>query len=308
MVPRRRLAVLEPWRSSPGSGSETTLGREGRLYHPPMPELPEVETVRRILERHAAGRRVDRVDAAPVRMRRPLVPSELRAGLEGARLTGFRRRGKFLLVDTGRSGSLLVHLGMSGRLLLTERSTPRLAHTHLVLELDDGRDLRLVDPRRFGLASFLAPGAEAADPSLASLGLEPLADDLPRRLPSLLKPRRAPLKVLLLDQRIVAGVGNIYACEALWRAGVRPTRPPLATSVARLARLAVAVREVLCDAVAAGGTTIRDYTTPDGESGWFAVRLAVYGRAGEPCPRCGGTLRVEVLAQRSTFWCPGCQR
>jgi len=273
-----------------------------------MPELPEVETVRRILERHAADRRIDRVDAAPVRMRRPLLPTELRAGLEGARLTGFRRRGKFLLADADRSGSLLLHLGMSGRLLLTERSSPRLAHTHLVLELDDGRDLRLVDPRRFGLAWFLAPGAEATDPSLAALGLEPLSDDLPRLLPPLLKPRRAPLKALLLDQRIVAGVGNIYASEALWRAGIRPTRPPRSTSLARLERLALAVREVLAAAVVAGGTTIRDYANPAGEPGWFAVRLAVYGRAGGSCPRCGETLRGTVLAQRSTFWCPGCQR
>lgn len=273
-----------------------------------MPELPEVETVRRVLERHAAGRRVVWLEAVPVSMRRPLQPAPLRAALEGTRLVGFRRRGKYLLVDPDRPGSLLIHLGMSGRLLVVPAAAPRLPHTHLVIGLDDGRELHLVDPRRFGFAAWLEAGEEARDPALGALGLEPLDADLPRLLPPLLKPRRAPLKALLLDQRIVAGIGNIYASEALWRAGIRPTRSPRATSDARLRRLAAAVTAVLADAVAAGGTTIRDYATPEGEFGWFAVQLAVYGRAGEPCPRCGEPVTASVVAQRSTFWCRRCQR
>lgn len=273
-----------------------------------MPELPEVETVRRVLERHAVGRRIVRLEAAAVKMRRPLSEGVLRAALAGARMMAFRRRGKYLLVDFDRPGSLLVHLGMSGRLLVVPAAVPRLPHTHLVIGLDDGRELRLVDPRRFGFASWLAPGDEERDPSLAVLGLEPLDTDLALPLPALLKPRRAPIKALLLDQRIVAGIGNIYACEALWRAGIRPTRSARATSVLRLRRLAAAVTEVLADAVAAGGTTIRDYATPDGEFGWFAVQLAVYGRGGEPCWRCGELLFAKVVGQRMTYWCRRCQR
>ncbi len=275
-----------------------------------MPELPEVETVRRILEAHLPGRRVRSVEGHPVMMRRPLDVDLLERRLTGAHLTGFRRRAKYLLIDVGASapGSLLVHLGMSGRLMLQDRGAELLPHTHLRIGLDDGRELRLVDPRRFGLASWLEPGEEARDPALSQLGLEPLEGDLAADLPVLLKPRRAPIKALLLDQRIVAGIGNIYANEALWRAGVHPLRSPRRTSTARLAELGRSIQDVLAEAVEQGGTTIRDFASPEGDFGYFAVRLAVYGRSGQPCPRCGARLSASVLSARQTVWCGACQR
>jgi len=273
-----------------------------------MPELPEVETVRRALERHAAGRVVRAVRGRSVQMRRPLDVDRLRERLRGNQLTGVRRRGKFLLVDVETRGSLLVHLGMSGRFTLSDPSAPQLPHTHLLLALDGGLELRLVDPRRFGLVDWLAPGDETLDPSLSILGMEPLESEITRDLPPLLRASRAPLKAALLDQRLVAGVGNIYATEALWRAGVRPSRRGRQTALPRLVRLAEEVRSVLIDAVEQGGTTIRDFATPEGSFGYFAVRLQAYGRGGQPCARCGAVLRDSRLSGRSTVWCAGCQR
>lgn len=273
-----------------------------------MPELPEVETVRRILAAHTPGCRIESVTGASVMMRRPLDITALQQVLPGRTLMEPRRRGKFLLLDTEPAGSLLVHLGMSGRLMLQSQSEARLPHTHLTLRLEDGRELRLVDPRRFGLVTWLEPGAELEDPSLATLGIEPLEGSLREKLPGLVRGRQAPIKALLLDQRLVAGIGNIYANEALWRAGVLPTRTGSRISRARIERLAVAVEEVLTEAVAQGGTTIRDFATPEGNFGYFQVRLAVYGRSGEPCPRCGTSLRGAMIGQRATVWCPSCQR
>ncbi len=272
-----------------------------------MPELPEVETVRRSLELHILNRTVTSVGGKDVALRRPLRPQELGEAMIGARLEAFRRRGKFLLADLDRGGSLLVHLGMTGRLHIAQSNEPRAAHTHLVLGLDDGRELRYVDSRRFGLVDWLAPKTEAEDPSLRTLGLEPLHPQIVDLLPPILHARRAPVKALLMDQRLVAGVGNIYAAEALFRAHVRPTRAGTRTSLARLADLARAVREVLSEAVEKGGTTLRDYATPEGEFGYFAVQLKVYGRQGEPCTACGTILRSATIAGRTTSWCPRCQ-
>jgi formamidopyrimidine-DNA glycosylase len=241
-------------------------------------------------------------------MRRPLDPPTIASRVEGRAFSGARRRGKFLLLDFDAGGSLLVHLGMSGRLLLGGADSPELDHTHLVFELDDGRELRFVDPRRFGLAHWLDPGEEDSDPSLVTLGIEPLDPGLEDHLPPLLHTRRSPLKSLILDQRLVAGVGNIYAAEALWRAGIRPTRRGCRTSLTRLRRLATDIREVISEAVAQGGTTIRDYATPDGDFGYFAVELKVYGKQGRPCPRCRTELRDARIGGRSTVWCISCQR
>jgi len=197
---------------------------------------------------------------------------------------------------------------MSGRLLLCDPSSPVLPHTHLTLGLGPALELRYVDPRRFGLVDWLTLGDEARDLSLSTLGIEPLDERATRDLPSLLHARRAPLKALLLDQRLVAGVGNIYAAEALWRAGIRPSRPGHRTALPRLQHLVEAVREVLSEAIEQGGTTIRDFASPEGNFGDFAVRLQAYGRAGEPCPRCGGTMIDDRHAGRSTVWCRRCQR
>lgn len=197
---------------------------------------------------------------------------------------------------------------MSGRIQLVESSAPLRNHTHLNLDLDNGRQLRFVDPRRFGFVDWLEPGAESVDPSLTSLGLEPLVPGLDEILPKLFHARRAPVKSLLLDQRLVAGIGNIYAVEALWRSGIHPRRAGNRTSISRLARLARSVQEVLADAITQGGTTLRDFADPDGEAGYFAVKLSVYGRQEEPCVKCGATIRAEVIAGRTTAWCPSCQR
>jgi formamidopyrimidine-DNA glycosylase len=272
-----------------------------------MPELPEVETVRRVLERQVIDRRITEVGGRSVQMRRRLDVELLTGMLRGRSFSAARRRGKFLLLDVAPAGSLLVHLGMSGRLLLEQPEAPRLPHTHLVLALDDDVELRFVDPRRFGLACWLPDGTEDSDPSLAVLGVEPLDKGLVELLPTAFHTRRAPLKSLLLDQRLVAGVGNIYACEALWRARLRPSRRGSRTSLHRLERLAHELQAVLHEAVEQGGTTIRDYSTPAGDFGYFAVSLQVYGKVGRPCPRCGEALRDARLAGRTTAWCARCQ-
>lgn len=272
-----------------------------------MPELPEVETVRSALASAIVGRSVVAVEGRRVQMRRLLDPPVINRTMRGRTVDGVRRRGKFLLLDLDPPGTLLIHLGMSGRLLLVAADEEVLSHTHLVVDLDDGRHLRLVDPRRFGLARWLDPGEESEDPSLAALGMEPLDGDVPRLLPLVFHARRSPLKSLLLDQRLVAGVGNIYATEALWRAGIRPSRRGHQTSVERLRRLVTEVQAVLREAVEQGGTTIRDYSTPSGDFGSFAVMLQVYGKVGLPCPRCCTRLRDLRIAGRSTAWCPHCQ-
>ncbi len=241
-------------------------------------------------------------------MRRLLDLPLLRSKLSNRRITAVRRRGKYLLLDTEPAGSLLVHLGMSGRMLLAEAHTPRLPHTHLVLRLDSGPELRLVDPRRFGLAQWLNPGDETTDPSLSNLGMEPLAPDTKNDLPPLLHTRNSPIKSLLLDQRLVAGVGNIYAVESLWRAGIRPSRRGARIAVTRLDRLVHEIQEVLREAIEQGGTTIRDFSAPGGNFGYFAVRLQAYGRVGLPCPRCTSDLREGRIGGRSTPFCPTCQR
>ncbi len=273
-----------------------------------MPELPEIETIRRTLALELPGLRVEAVGGRSIAMRRPLDVGRIAAAAGGRKFVAARRRGKYLLLDLDPAGALLAHLGMSGRVQLVDAGSPLRDHTHLRLLLEDRRELRFVDPRRFGFVDWLEPGAEAEDPSLSALGIEPFDPGLEVVLPAALHARRAPLKSLLLDQRLVAGVGNIYAAEALWRAAVDPRRAGSRTSMARLVGLALAVREVLADAVEQGGTTLRDFADPAGEMGYFAQRLEVYGRQGEACSRCGATLRAAVVGGRTTAWCPSCQR
>ena len=271
-----------------------------------MPELPEVETIRRGLARHIVGRRVLRVEGRAVQMRRPLDPVQIGEALQDQRFTGVRRRGKYLLLDAG-SGTLLVHLGMSGQFVLTDTAADRAPHTHCVILLEAGQELRLVDPRRFGFADWLAEGDEAADASLTRLGVDPLDGDLVAHLPCAYKCRRVPVKSLLLDQRLVAGIGNIYATEALWMAGIRPLRRGRDISVDRLETLAKCVVEVLDAAIEQGGTTLKDFVSAEGAQGYFAVRLQAYGREGLPCARCERPLKRAVIGGRATAWCPCCQ-
>ncbi len=275
-----------------------------------MPELPEVETVRRSLLARLVGRRVAVAEASPVRLRAGIEPGQWRA-VEGARLASIERRGKFLLLLwQERECVSILHLGMSGRLVVVPTGSPRPTHTHLVLGVEGDMELRFVDPRRFGTALTLGAAAAASYPPLVRLGADPLDPDSGPILVDAARRSRSPIRSLLLDQRVLAGVGNIYANEALSRAGINPARRSSAISRMRLGRLAEALRQVLAEAVEQGGTTLEDggFVDAAGESGYFAVRLRVYGREGEPCERCGETIVRRTLGGRSVFLCPRCQR
>jgi len=275
-----------------------------------MPELPEVETVMRGLAAALAGRRLARVEQRRPDLRFPL-PERFAARLQGRRLAALSRRAKYILAELDDGIFWLIHLGMSGRMILGAGPAPEPGrHDHIVVETDDGQHLVYRDARRFGFMDLIAPDALADHPRLAGLGIEPLGPDLTgRRLRSLFSGRRAPLKAALLDQRRIAGLGNIYVCEALNRARLNPDRPAGSLSAAEARALARAVRETLGDAVAAGGSSLRDYVQASGELGWFQHRWRVYGREGRPCPcgRKGAVVRRAVRSGRSTFFCPVCQ-
>jgi formamidopyrimidine-DNA glycosylase len=273
-----------------------------------LPELPEVETIRRGLVPLLTGRRVLGATVRERRLREPVRPAEVRR-LRGARVIGVRRRSKYLLIDTSRGDTLLVHLGMSGRLWVADAGRPSRPHEHVVFALDDGRELRFADTRRFGLLRVLRSDRIDGHACLRGLGPEPLGDGLSAEaLWRATRGRRRPVKSLLLDTRAVAGVGNIYACEALHRAGMSPRRAVGRIGRAGWERLVGALRAVLSEAVRAGGTTLRDFFNAQEEAGTFALALRVYDREGQACRRCSGTIRRTVQAGRSTFHCPGCQR
>ena len=274
-----------------------------------MPELPEIEVLRRSLEPLLTGDRIETVEVRAPALREPLDRRKLARDARGRRVERLRRRGKYLLIDLEGGRTLVVHLGMSGRLTVVPGDAPREPHEHLAFRLASGRRLRLVDPRRFGLV-FTAPTARLeADRHLADLGMEPLGDGFDgAALAAAAAGRRGPVKAFLMDAGTVVGLGNIYATEALWAAGIHPARSVARIGRARWDRLAEAVREVLGRAIAEGGTTLRDYADGEGNAGYFQVSLAVYGREGEPCPRCGAPIRRIVQANRSTFYCPHCQR
>lgn len=277
-----------------------------------MPELPEVESVRRgLVRRRLRGARIARVRSSgkPLRLARPQPLTALRRATTGRRVTELRRIGKYLLIDLDGPSSVLVHLGMSGNLVTLPRATPWQAHTHVVFELGDGRDLRFVDPRRFGMVDVLHRGREREHPALAEIGPDPITEGLPDdHLARAAVGRATPAKIFILDQRVVAGVGNIYASEALWLAGISPNRPAGKLGVEGARALTIAIRDVLEFAIDNGGTTLRDFLGADGEPGENGEYLLVYGRAGQPCPRCGTTIRRSVLQGRATYFCPTCQR
>ena len=280
-----------------------------------MPELPEVETVMRGMAGCLLGQVITRAELRRADLRRPVPPALVRV-VTGAEVIGFRRRAKYILMRLAGGQSMLWHLGMSGRIVLSPpgANAPEPAHCHLLLETARGFRLGFVDPRRFGLVDLVATAAEDAHPLLAGLGPEPLGDGFtPAGLAAALAARRSPIKTLLLDQRVVAGLGNIYVAEALFRARLHPARPAGAIPRAGAARLVAAIRETLAEAIAAGGSSMRDYVQPDGELGYFQHAWRVYGRAGAPCPDCPGAPRcagVQRLVQsgRSSFYCPRRQR
>jgi formamidopyrimidine-DNA glycosylase len=271
-----------------------------------MPELPEVETTRRGLEPVLLGQRIAAVRIRERRLRWPL-PRGFEAALAGARVTGVTRRAKYLLIGTDR-GTLLVHLGMSGNLRAVGPELALLPHDHVDLALDSGLVVRFNDPRRFGSMHFLR-GDPQAHPLLRDLGPEPLGPDFNAEyLFQRSRRRRVSLKPFVMNAAIVVGVGNIYASEALFGARLRPGRAAGNLSRAEAARLVASIREVLAAAIRVGGTTLRDYVNADGLPGYFRQKLFVYERRGEPCRVCGTPIRQRVQGQRSTYWCPTCQR
>ena len=268
-----------------------------------MPELPEVETTVRGLARVLQGRRLNSVEARRPDLRRAL-PVDLGQRLTGSRVIGLRRRAKYGVIDTDRGDSLVFHLGMSGHWRVDPGELRK--HDHFVLETDEGRRVALNDARRFGSLDLVETDLLEEWPAFAALGPEPFdltAEELHRRL----KGRTAPIKLLLLDQRIVAGLGNIYVCEALYRAGIHPKRAGGSVSLDRLRKLVPAIHDVLNEAIEAGGSTLKDFVSPDGELGYFSKTFAVYDRESKPCA-CGGTVKRIVQGGRSTFYCPKCQR
>ena len=278
-----------------------------------MPELPEVETVRRGLERHVVGRRVVAVDVGRERTVRRTSREELIVGLTGARVERADRRGKYLILPLDTGESAMIHLRMSGQVLLAARGAVRPPHTHVVLHLDDGNEAWFVDPRTFGEVVVFDPErVESALPELASLGVDPIADRFdPSILRSAIGRTRRALKPLLLDQHVIAGIGNIYADEIQHRARLRPDRPAATLDRRRVGRLHDSIVTVLTEAIDAGGSTLGDaqYVDLMGDSGSYQDDHRVYGRAGERCSTCGvGWIRRSVTGGRGTHWCPVCQR
>ncbi|HIZ51554.1 MAG TPA: bifunctional DNA-formamidopyrimidine glycosylase/DNA-(apurinic or apyrimidinic site) lyase [Candidatus Pseudomonas excrementavium] len=269
-----------------------------------MPELPEVETTRRGIAPHLEGHRVTRLIVRDARLRWP-IPEDLAIQVENQTFTAVRRRAKYLLMDIG-GGTLISHLGMSGNLRLVPAETPVLKHEHVDIELDSGLTLRYTDPRRFG--AMLWQRAGEVHPLLARLGPEPLSADFDgERLYQLSRKRSMAVKPFIMDNAVVVGVGNIYATEALFAAGIDPRREAGRISRARYQVLAEEIRKVLARAIESGGTTLRDFIGGDGKPGYFKQELFVYGRAGQLCKVCGTTLSEVRLGQRSTVFCRRCQ-
>ncbi len=271
-----------------------------------MPELPEVETTRAGIEPHLLGQTITAVDIRQPRLRWPVSP-ELPRLLHNRTIERVDRRGKYILIQLA-NGTIILHLGMSGSLRITRPALPARKHDHALITLDNGKQLRLHDPRRFGALLWWA-GDPANHPLLAKLGPEPLTDDFDGTwLYNASRGRNAAVKPFIMNSHVVVGVGNIYASEALFLAGIHPGRGAGRISRQRYDALASSIRQVLRKAIRYGGSTLRDFVREDGQPGYFKQHLNVYDRAGEACPHCGAPIRKVVLGQRSTFYCPRCQR
>jgi len=272
-----------------------------------VPELPEVETTRRGLEPVMAGRRIEAMVVRDRRLRWP-VEAGLETTLAGQRIRSLGRRAKYLLIELER-GTLILHLGMSGTLRVVDRNDPAGRHDHLDLRLDDGRAVRFTDPRRFGSLHYTPSPDPLSHPLLAACGPEPLGPDFTAgHLRRAMARRSASIKEVLMMSHVVSGVGNIYANEALFRAGIHPRRAAGRISEARCEGLVAQVRATLEAAIAAGGSTLRDWLHADGSTGYFQQEYFVYDRAGEPCRHCGTPIRTIRQGQRATYFCPRCQR
>jgi formamidopyrimidine-DNA glycosylase len=273
-----------------------------------MPELPEVEVVCRGLSSLLTGRQVKSVDLIRRKLRYPL-PVELESGLFGLTITGVTRRAKYILIHFNADLMLVWHLGMTGQFHVLNKSSPKGPHEHVRIELSDGQTLCYRDARRFGYAGLLTPGTLNEHIWFRELGPEPLSEIFDAAYLQLCcKHRKAPIKTIIMNAKVVVGVGNIYASEALFRSGIHPTRAAGRISLVRLERLVTTIKQVLEEAIEAGGSTIRDFVKADGKPGYFAHQFKVYGREGEACYQCGKPIRRIVQAGRSTFYCLGCQR
>lgn len=278
-----------------------------------MPELPEVETVVRGLRPKLEGQRLRQVEQRRPNLRFPF-PENFAKRLTGRRVERITRRAKYMLLHLDNGQVLLCHLGMSGRMVIVERTgagarRPLDRHDHVIFTTEAGTKIRFNDVRRFGIMDLIAEEALAAHPLLRDLGPEPLGNDFNGpALAAALKRKRTPIKAALLDQQVVAGLGNIYVCEALFGAGLSPRRLAYTVQGNRAEKLAAAVRQVLGRAIEAGGSSLRDYVQTNGELGYFQHEWAVYGREGETCRSCGGPVKRLVQSGRSTFYCPACQR
>jgi formamidopyrimidine-DNA glycosylase len=279
-------------------------------YNPAtMPELPEIEVLRRSLEPHLVGDTIERSLVRDPRLRVRVRPAELAKRVAGREVLGLRRRSKYLLIDLAGGQTLVVHLGMSGRLTLVPAAEPEEPHEHVAFFLRSGRRLRLRDPRRFGMVLALPTDRLSDDRHFAVLGIEPLSPEFGGAvLSAAAAGRRGPVKTFLMDAGVVVGVGNIYATESLFRAGIHPARSVSRISPARWERLAAVVVEVLKEAIEQGGTTLNDFADGEGRGGYFQVSLSAYDREGEPCLACGTPIRRIVQGGRSTFYCHRCQR
>lgn len=270
-----------------------------------MPELPEVETTRRGIEPHILNRKVSAVTIHQPNLRYP-VAEDLPRRISGKSVRSVTRRGKYLLLDIGNE-KLMIHLGMSGSLRITGRNEPLRKHDHIEIRFGD-RVMRFHDPRRFGLV-MLIDGPAEAHPLLASLGPEPLSESFDGDyLYRVSRKRKVAIKNLIMNSRILVGVGNIYASEALFLAGIHPSRAASRISRERYEKLSMAIKDVLGKAISEGGTTLRDFVREEGQPGYFARQLNVYGKTGEACPVCGKPIVTRVIGQRSSFYCPQCQK
>jgi formamidopyrimidine-DNA glycosylase len=272
-----------------------------------MPELPEVETTRRGIEPYLTGATVREVIVRRSDLRQAVSTSL--GGITDRRITGVRRRAKYILIDIADGTCVLMHLGMSGSLRVVAPGTEWKKHEHVGITLTKRHQLRLHDPRRFGLVLHLTEFDPLSHPLLKDLGPEPLeANFCALHLKTACAKRSTPIKLAIMDSHVVVGVGNIYASEALFQAGIRPLTAARQLSLPRLEKLVTAIRTVLANSIAAGGTTLRDFVRSDGQPGYFKQSLRVYGRTGEACHVCGAAIRHTVLGQRATYWCPHCQR
>jgi len=270
-----------------------------------MPELPEVETTRLGVAPHLIGKHVLSLTVRQPQLRWP-VPDELIRHLPGQAVESVERRAKYLLVHV-KTGSALIHLGMSGSLRILPSSTPAVLHDHIDWQLDSGKSLRFTDPRRFGCQLWQVKGE--THPLLRKLGPEPLSENFDGQyLWKLSRNRSIAIKQFLMDQKIVVGVGNIYAAEGLFSAGIRPQRAAHSISRQNYGRLADEIKRILAYAIHRGGTTLRDFLQPDGAPGYFEQELFVYAREGQPCKRCGSVIQKFQQGQRSSFFCPKCQK